>query len=239
MHRLRLIVLSLVGLTLIGCGPNLKAIDRQLDFGDTFVGVPATRSTAWVNHGGEAHIRKVVVSKSDAFEADASALIDDPELSKNERSGDVVVTFLPKRPGEYEAKLSLDSNGREEPVFLRGRGVYVMSSDAVSLSGAGLSWDAPLDHGSVPVIGGEGLRRVTITNNTGRRVTVRPYVGHGEKGFSVQDGSQTIRLRPGASAEVVTRFDPVAAGVFNDTLLFTVDGERARSGIALTGQGTK
>lgn len=231
--------LTLAAAALVGCGPNLKAVDRHLDFGDTFVGTPVKRSTAWVNEGGQAHIGKIELSPGEAFSLDASEIQADPVLTRNERSGDVLVTFNPATAGVYESTLSLDSNGRADDVKLRGRGVYTFSPSGVSLSGDGLRWDEPLDHGSVPVAGGEAIRRVRVTNRTGRDVTLKPVWTRGDQGFELRDSRDEVRLARGDSVELTSVFDPDNVGTFQDSLMLIVDNDQTRGGLVVTGKGTR
>lgn len=229
-------------LTAFGCSPSLRATDDTLDFGDTFVGTPVTRSVAWTNESGtDAQIREVEVgSDGRVFAVDASDLREDPEVSENERSRDVSVRFNPDEVGIYESELVADvRRGKAETVRLRGRGVYALTNDAVSLSGEGLRWDRPLDHGSVPVDGGEAVRRLTVTNRTNNTVLVKPSFSRGGHGFSIRNGIDAVRLEPGEDAELVTVFRPKATGTASDTLLLTVDDTDARGGVVVTGRGER
>src|SRR5690606_28852882 len=127
-------------------------------------------------------------------------------------------------------KLKLDSNGKEQDVSLRGRGVYTLSSASVSLTGDGLRWDAPLDHGTVPVAGGESIRRLKVTNRTNADVDLKPIWSRGQQGFELRGDTDTLRLDPDATVELVTVFDPDDIGSFEDSLILQVDDETTRGG---------
>lgn len=232
--------LGLTTLGLIGCGPSLKAQPDVVDFGDTFIGQSSTRSVYWVNSRRTAEIDEVILSRSDAFDLDASAIPEDHEIDKGERSHEVDVTFNPEKAGVYTARLMATADGGSvEPVELRGRGVYNRSTPGLELSGDGLTADRPLDHGSVPVNGAESTRRIRIQNETGRTILVKPSWGRGGQGFTLRNDVDVIELGRNEEAEVVTEFDPKTSGTFTDVLMLTIDDTDRTSGVVVTGKGTR
>jgi hypothetical protein len=142
---------------------------------------------------------------------------------------DVSVVFRPTSSGAKNAQLAVGALPNSDIVTLKGVGVDPL----LIMSPAG-----PVDFGSVIADGAGGqysLRTFTFTNTGSNDVVVPAPIFTGPFGLEATDCFLLNPLGPGASCQMVVRFDPSTVGMQNGTIVVNPVAQLYGMGVAPSG----
>ena len=212
--------------------PDLLVIpDTTLPFGDVLVGgAPSVAPVSLVNAGGA------------ALTGTATLTAGGPDFSMTPSGGfaldpgevlDLSVTFDPSVGSSpaipYAGTVTITSTGGGATVSLTGGGFTPMPDISVA--------PMPAAFGDVGVTFLKDVT-VTVTNDGTDSLSVTSTVMTGDPEFTLESGGGAFVLAPGATRDLVVRFEPTANAPFGGNLAVTSDDpDEGLVNVALSGQG--
>ena len=198
-------------------GPSLSVAPGSLNFGSLTIGQTATLTFSAANTGDM--LLTGTVSVAGSFAVTVNSLNLNPGQTQT-----VAVTFTPSSAGVAGSSVIFRTNGGDSTNAVTGTG----------LTPASVSAPASLNFGYVAT--GNFTQTTVVVTNTGGTATSNG-VATANAPFSIFSGTP-FNVPGNASANIVVRFSPSAAGNFNDTVtITTANGGNANvsvSGIGAT-----
>jgi hypothetical protein len=235
-----LIAVSLTTILITGCGTTgaypssagtpssqLATSATALDFGNTTVGTPSTKSLNLTAHGSASVVISQVSTTGTAFTVSGASL---PLTLAAGASANLTVTANPQTAGTISETLSVISNASNSPTS-------VALTTTASAPAAAVTTLNPtsLNFGSVTV-GSSSAKSVVISNSGGVSMTISQITSSGT-GYTVSGFSLPIVLTAGASTSFNVNFAPTTTGNASGSVSLTGNGSNSPVNLPLTGSG--
>ncbi|WP_242343897.1 choice-of-anchor D domain-containing protein [Anaeromyxobacter terrae] len=225
-------VLSIAGLVaLFACGggassPSLVASPSDVAFGDVSLGGSTSRTITLTNTSGKPLTITDVNSTGSALVTSGAAL---PLTLTPGESTRLAVELVPAASGNVAGAVTVTSSDPVNPTIVNHLGKGVLPSSSVTAAPAAIAF------GQVAV-GDRAVQNVTLTNLSGRDVTITNMVATGS-GVAASVPALPFTIRSGASASVAVAFAPTVVGAVTGDIALRSDQPHPEAVIELSGSG--